>query len=102
MFVEGTFYRKTVRSLKYSEKIFDACVVLDYSKDSRYINLYSFYSVLRAVLINVGPCTLLVILNAILIQRMKEAKKNRDNLMKKRIHENRAQEHISVTLMLVS
>jgi hypothetical protein len=101
MFVEGTFHPSPVRSLQDPQRIFNACVVRDYSEDPRYSRLYSVYSVLRALLINVGPCTLLVILNAILVERMKEAKQNRDRLIKKRAHETRAQEQTSVTLMLV-
>ncbi|CAF0730191.1 unnamed protein product [Rotaria sordida] len=101
MFVEGTFHPITVRSLKDSKKILNACLVRDYSEDPRYSTLYSVYSVLRALLINVGPCTVLVILNAILVDRMKEAKQNRDRLMRKRSQESRAQEQTSVTLMLV-
>lgn len=101
MFMEGTFHPITVRSLLDRTKIFNACIVRDYSADPRFSTLYSVYSVLRALLINVGPCTILVILNAILVDRMKEAKQNRDRLMRKRSHETRAQEQASVTLMLV-
>ncbi|CAF2506767.1 unnamed protein product [Rotaria sp. Silwood2] len=101
MFVEGSFHPIAVHSLKDSKKIINALLVRDYSKDPRFSTLYSVYSVLRALLINVGPCTILVILNAILVERMKEAKQNRDRLMKKRSQETRAQEQTSVTLMLV-
>ncbi|CAF0752811.1 unnamed protein product [Rotaria sp. Silwood1] len=101
MFVEGTFHPIAVHSLKDPNKIFNGFRVRDYSKDPRFSTLYSVYSVLRALLINVGPCTILVILNAILVERMKEAKQNRDRLMRKRSHEARAQEQTSVTLMLV-
>jgi hypothetical protein len=102
MFVEGKFYPSPVRSLKDSSRIFDACVVRDYSADPRYSTWYSSYSVLRALLINVGPCTILVILNAILVERMKEAKQNRERLIKKRQQDTRTQDQTSVTLMLVS
>ena len=98
MFVEGTFHPTPVRSLQDPQRIFNACVVRDYSEDPRYSRIYS---VLRALLINVGPCTILVILNAILVGRMKEAKQNRKRLIKKRARETRAQEQTSVTLMLV-
>lgn len=101
MFVEGTFHPELVRSLKDPTKMFNACVVRDYSEDPRYSSLYSVYSVVRALLINVGPCTILVILNAILVARMREAKQNRDRLMRKRSLESRVQEQTSVTLMLV-
>jgi hypothetical protein len=101
MFFEGTFHPTPVRSLKDPQRIFYACVVRDYSIDPRFSSLYSVYTVLRALLINVGPCTILVILNAILVERMKEAKKNRDRLIKKRNFEIRAQEQTSLTLMLV-
>ncbi|CAF3744488.1 unnamed protein product [Rotaria socialis] len=100
MFLEGSFHPITVRSLLDSTKTFEACIVRDYSKDPRFSTLYSVYSVLRALLINVGPCTILVILNAILVHRMKAAKQNRARLMRKRSHEARAQEQTSVTLML--
>lgn len=101
MFVEGTFHPSTVRSLKNSNVVFNACIVRDYSEDPRYSTLYSIYSVLRALLINVGPCTILVILNAILVERMKEAKQNRERLIKKRQQDSRTQDQTSVTLMLV-
>lgn len=101
MFVEGTFHPSTVQSLKNPNIIFNACVVRDYSEDPRYSTLYSIYSVLRALLINVGPCTILVILNAILVERMKEAKQNRERLIKKRQQDSRTQDQTSVTLMLV-
>jgi hypothetical protein len=100
MYIEGTFHPQSVRSLLDPNKIFDACTVRDYSEDSRYSAFYSIYSVLRALLINVGPCTVLVIFNAILVARMREAKQNREKLIK-RSHETRAQEQTSVTLMLV-
>ena len=101
MFVEGTFHPFPVRSLKDADQIFNACLVRDYSEDPRYSTLYSVYSVLRALLINVGPCTILVILNAILVERMKEAKQNRKRLIKKRQQDSRMQDQTSVTLMLV-
>jgi hypothetical protein len=101
MFLEGTFHPELVHSLKDPKKIFNACIVRDYSEDPRFRRLFSIYSVLRALLINVGPCTILVILNAILVERMKEAKKNRDRLIKNRNYESRVQEQTSVTLMLV-
>ncbi|UJR35942.1 hypothetical protein I4U23_028683 [Adineta vaga] len=101
MFLEGSFYPSPVHS-KIDPKIsFDACRVIDRSRDPAYSTYYSIYYVLRALLINIGPCTVLVILNAILVQRMKEAKQNRDRLIVKRSHEARAQEQTSVTLMLV-
>ncbi|CAF0907543.1 unnamed protein product [Adineta steineri] len=101
MFLEGTFQPKAVHSLLDPNKIIHACLVRDYSEDRRFSTLYSVYTVLRALLINVGPCTILVILNMILVQRMKEAKQNRDRLIVKRSHEARAQEQTSVTLMLI-
>ena len=101
MFLEGTFYPQTVQSLSDPKRIFDACTVRDYSQHPNFSTLYSIYSVLRALLINVGPCTILVIFNAILVGRMKEAKQNREKLIKKRSHETRTQEQSSVTLMLV-
>jgi hypothetical protein len=101
MFLEGTFHPTPVNSLEDPKKIFNACVVRDYSEDPRFSTFYSAYSVLRALLINVGPCTILVIFNAILVERMKEAKQNRDRLIVKRNNEARAQEQTSVTLMLV-
>ena len=101
MFVEGTFHPSPVRSLKDPKIVFNACFVRDYSEDPQYSTLYSIYSVLRALLINVGPCTVLVILNAILVERMKEAKQNRQRLIKKRLLDSRAQDQTSVTLMLV-
>ncbi|CAF1685093.1 unnamed protein product, partial [Adineta ricciae] len=101
MFLEGAFYPHPVQSLFDSKVVFDACLVRDYSEHETYRRYYSVYFVLRALLINVGPCTVLVILNAILVQRMKEAKQNRDRLIVKRSHETRAQEQTSVTLMLV-
>ncbi|CAF1442919.1 unnamed protein product [Rotaria magnacalcarata] len=101
MFIEGSFHPITVRSLLDPTKTLEACLVRDYSEDQRFSTLYYVYSVLRALLINVGPCTILVILNAILVERMKAAKQNRARLMRKRSHETRAQEQTSVTLMLV-
>ena len=101
MFFEGKFYGMPVRSLVNPNKTFEACAVHDYSHDPRYSKFFSVYSVVRALLINVGPCTVLVILNAILVQRMKEAKQNRDKLMRRRSCESRAQEQANVTLMLV-
>lgn len=102
MFVEGTFSPHPVRSLIDPKKTFNACVVRDYSIDPQYRTLFTIYSVIRALLINVGPCTILVILNAILVERMKEAKQNRDKLIRRRSYEARAQEQTNVTLMLVS
>jgi hypothetical protein len=101
MFIEGTFHATPVSSLQNPKKIFNACAVRDYSEDARYSTLFSIYSLIRALLINVGPCTILVILNAILVERMKEAKQNRDKLMRRRSYEARAQEQTNVTLMLV-
>jgi hypothetical protein len=101
MFVEGTFHSTPVRSLDDPKKIFNACAVHDYSEDPNYSNLFSVYSVFRAMIINVVPCTILVILNAILVQRMKEAKQNRDKLMRRRSCEVRVQEQSNVTMMLV-
>ena len=101
MFLEGSFHPYEVESIKDSSRIFNACIVKSYSDDPRYNTLYSIYSVLRGLLINVGPCTILVIFNAILVERMKEAKQNRKRLIKKRSAEVRAQEQTSVTLMLV-
>jgi hypothetical protein len=101
MFLEGTFHPTPVRSIQDPKRIFNACLVRDYSEDERFSTFYSIYFVLRALLINVGPCTILVILNAILVERMKEAKQNRDRLIRKRNQEMRAQEQTSVTLMLV-
>ena len=101
MFIEGTFHATPVRSLHDSKKTFHACAVRDYSEDPNYRTLFSVYSVIRALLINVGPCTVLVILNAILVERMKEAKQNRDKLMRRRSCEVRSQEQTNVTLMLV-
>jgi hypothetical protein len=101
MFIEGTFHVKPVRSLIDPRKIFNACTVRDYSEDERYRTLFSIYSFVRSLLINVGPCTILIILNAILVARMQEAKRNRDKLMRRRSYEVRAQEQTNVTLMLV-
>jgi hypothetical protein len=101
MFIEGTFHAKPVRSLNDPKKIFNACTVRDYSVDPRYEKLFSIYSLIRALLINVGPCTILVILNAILVGRMKEAKQNREKLIRRRSYESRTQEQTNVTLMLV-
>jgi hypothetical protein len=101
MFIEGTFHATPVRSLRDPTRTFQACAVYDYSEDPRYSKLFSVYSVVRALLINVGPCTVLVILNAILVQRMKAAKQNRDKLMRRRSCEARTQEQTNVTLMLV-
>jgi hypothetical protein len=92
MFLEGTFHATPVQSLHDPKKIFNACSVR---------TLFSIYSLIRALLINVGPCTILVILNAILVERMKEAKQNREKLMRRRSCEARAQEQTNVTLMLV-
>jgi hypothetical protein len=100
-FLEGTFHPSIVQSIKDPKRIFKACLVKDNSQDPRFHKLYFVYAVLRGLLINVGPCTLLVILNAILVERMKEAKQNRERLIKKRAYEIRAQEQTSVTLMLV-
>lgn len=101
MFIEGTFHATPVRSLNDPKKVFNACTVRDYSEDPRYRTLFSIYSLVRALLINVGPCTVLVILNAILVSRMKEAKENREKLIRRRSYEARAQEQTNVTLMLV-
>ena len=101
MFLEGTFHPFEIQSLKDPRRFFSACIVKTYSDDPRFRTLYSIYSVLRGLLINVGPCTILVIFNAILVERMKEAKQNRQRLIKKRSNEARAQEQTSVTLMLV-
>lgn len=101
MFLEGTFQGTPVRSLLDPRKVFDACAVHDYSEDLRYKTFFSIYSLVRALLINVGPCTVLVILNAILVKRMKEAKENRDKLIRRRSCESRTQEQTNVTLMLV-
>jgi len=101
MFLEGTFHATPVQSLHDPKKIFNACSVRDYSEDRRYRTLFSIYSLIRALLINVGPCTILVILNAILVERMKEAKQNREKLMRRRSYEARVQEQTNVTLMLV-
>lgn len=101
MFLEGSFHPHEVQSIKDSRRFFNACIVKSYSEDARYSTLYSIYSVLRGLLINVGPCTILVIFNAILVERMKEAKQNRKRLIKKRSAEARVQEQTSVTLMLV-
>ena len=102
MFIEGKFHATPVHSLHDPTKTFYACAVRDYSEDSRYRTLFSVYSLIRALLINVGSCTVLVILNAILVERMKEAKQNRDKLMRRRSCEVRSQEQTNVTLMLVS
>ena len=101
MFIEGTFHAQPVESLLDRRKIFNACVVRDYSEHPKYSTLYSIYSLVRALLINVGSCTILVILNYILVERMKEAKQNRDKLMRRRSYEVRAQEQTNVTFMLV-
>ncbi|CAF1457524.1 unnamed protein product [Rotaria magnacalcarata] len=101
MFIEGTFQVKSVQSLMDPNKIFNACAVIDYSEDPKYRTLFSIYSLIRALLINVGPCTILVILNAILVARMKEAKKNREKLIRRRSYESKTQEQSNVTLMLV-
>jgi len=101
MFFEGSFHPQTIRSLKDPRRIYDACIVFDLSQTSNFSAFYSVYAVLRALLINIGPCTILVILNAILVERMREAKQNRERLIKKRFLESRAQEQTSVTLMLV-
>ena len=101
MYIEGRFQAITVPSLRDSKKFFNACIVKDFSVDSKYKLYFSIYSLMRAVLINVGPCTLLVVLSAILVQRMKEAKRNRDKLMRRRSFEVRTQEQTNVTLMLV-
>ncbi|CAF2951039.1 unnamed protein product [Rotaria sp. Silwood2] len=102
MFIEGTFKPQTVRSLLDQKKVFNACTVIDYSEDPKYSTLFSVYSLIRALIINVGPCTLLVILNAILVRRMKEAKKNRDKLIRRRSYEARTQEQTNVTFMLIT
>jgi hypothetical protein len=101
MFIEGTFHATPVRSLQDPRKIFNACVVRDYSEHRKYRTPFSIYSVIRALLINVGPCTILIILNALLVQRLKEAKQNREKLIRRRSYEARAQEQTNVTLMLV-
>ncbi|CAF0970373.1 unnamed protein product [Rotaria sp. Silwood1] len=101
MFIEGTFRPALVRSLLDPKKVFNACTVVDYSEDPKYSKLFSIYSLIRALLINVGPCTVLVILNAILVGRMKEAKKNRDKLIRRRSYEARTQEQSNVTFMLI-
>lgn len=101
MFIEGTFHAMPVRSLLDPKKVFNACTVRDYSEDERYRTLFSIYSLIRALLINVGPCTILVIFNAILVERMREAKQNRDKLMRRRSYESRTQEQTNVTFMLV-
>jgi hypothetical protein len=101
MFIEGTFHATPVPSLHDPKKIFNACTVRDYSEDPRYRTLFSIYSLIRALLINVGPCTILVIVNAILVERMKEAKQNRDKLIRRRSYESRSQEQTNVTFMLV-
>lgn len=101
MFLEGTFHAVVVHSLHDPRKTYEACTVRDYSEDERYRTLFSIYSLARALLINVGPCTILVILNAILVERMKEAKQNREKLMKRRSYEVRSQEQSNVTFMLV-
>ncbi|UJR10109.1 hypothetical protein I4U23_014331 [Adineta vaga] len=101
MFIEGTFHAQTVRSLIDPKKVFNACTVRDYSEDKRYRTLFSIYSLIRALLINVGPCTILVIFNAILVERMREAKQNRDKLIRRRSYESRAQEQTNVTFMLI-
>ncbi|CAF1503405.1 unnamed protein product [Adineta steineri] len=101
MFIEGTFHAKAVYSLLDRKNIFNTCTVRDYSEDSRYRTYFSIYSLIRALLINVGPCTILVICNAILVERMKEAKENREKLMRRRSHESRGQEQTNVTFMLI-
>ncbi len=101
MFLEGTFHATPVHSLLDPKKIFNACSVRDYSEDQKYRKYFSIYSLIRALLINVGPCTILVILNAILVERMKEAKQNREKLIRRRSYEARAVEQTNVTLMLV-
>ncbi|CAF0862048.1 unnamed protein product [Adineta ricciae] len=101
MFIEGTFHAVPVRSLLDPKKVFNACSVRDYSEDERYRTLFSIYSLIRALLINVGPCTILVIFNAILVERMREAKQNRDKLIRRRSYESRAQEQTNVTFMLI-
>lgn len=101
MFFEGSFHPQTIHSLHDPKQIFDACLVLDHSQNPKFSTFFSAYPVLRALLINIGPCTILVILNAILVERMREAKQNRERLIKKRFLESRAQEQTSVTLMLV-
>lgn len=101
MFVEGKLYPYPVQSLIYPNKIFNACIARDYSVDPRYQTFFWIYGLIRAVLINFSPCTILVILNTILVKRMKEAKQNRDKLIRRRSYEARAQEQTNVTLMLV-
>lgn len=101
MFVEGTFHKEVVYSLMDPERTFDACKVKDYSEHPDYRTLFTIYSIVRALLINVGPCTVLVILNTVLVQRMKEAKINRDKLIRRRSYETKTQEQSNVTLMLV-
>lgn len=102
MFLEGTFSRVIVHSLESSSKTLAACVVRDYSEEENYRTYYSIYSVLRALLINIGPCTVLVILNTILVKRMSEAKQNRKRLIQNRQQDNRTSDQSSVTRMLVS
>jgi hypothetical protein len=101
MFLEGTFHAISVHSLLDPKKIYKACAALDYTEHTKYATLFSIYSLIRALLINVGPCTILVILNAILIMRLKEAKENREKLIRRRSYETRTQEQTNVTLMLV-
>ena len=101
MFLEGSFHPKTVKSIKDATRTFEACLVKDKSQGPMASKFYSVYAVLRGLLINIGPCTLLVILNAILVERMKEAKQNRERLIKKRAYEPRGQEQTNVTQMLV-
>ncbi|CAF0746938.1 unnamed protein product [Didymodactylos carnosus] len=100
MFLEGTFTSKEVKSKKF-DKIFQACIVFDRSQDPKYKIFFSFYSLFRALIVNVGPCTVLVIFNAILIVRMKKAKQHREKLIRRRSYETRTQEQTSVTLMLI-
>lgn len=101
MFFEGKFHRQRIQSRMDPSNWIEACAVHDFTKDARYKTFFSVCSIVRALLVNVGPCTVLVILNAILVQRMKEAKQNRDKLIRRRSYESRSQEQANVTSMLV-
>ncbi|CAF1242368.1 unnamed protein product, partial [Didymodactylos carnosus] len=101
MFLEGTFTPKEVKSKIVLNKIFQACVAIEHSQDDKYKVFFSSYSLFRALIVNVGPCTVLVIFNAILIMRMKKAKQHREKLIRRRSHEARTQEQTNVTLMLI-